>query len=364
MRQARDKTITADAEINTIGAKSMEFSIPISVVMSTYNTEIKMLQQAVESILSQTFREFEFLIIDDGSTDESADYLNSLQDERIRLIRNPVNIGLTKSLNIGLKAAMGKYIARMDSDDIALPQRFEKQYAYMEAHPDVILCGTRVSFFDIDPSLPVGTSQAVSSDMEEYRILMLFRNPGPYHPTAFFRHETLLEHHVMYDESLVYAQDYGMWETISHLGQVYILKDILLYYRRHEKQISIEHKEKQFQCDKEVKRRQLNALLGNVTEEELELHFVHSSTYYPRAVINPEIADWYARLLKANKKKHIYRHRKLKLRIQKVKIRLVYKAVHFMELSKAEKMRLYLRYIPLLYLPAVIVKFHIMDKRG
>ena len=179
----------------------MEFPIPISVVMSTYNTETEMLQQAVESILSQTFREFEFLIIDDGSTNDSVDYLNSLQDERIRMIRNPVNIGITKSLNIGLKEAKGKYIARMDADDISLPTRFEKQYAYMEAHPDVILCGARVTFFDEDPSQPTGDSRVVSSDMEKYRVTMLFFNPAPYHPTAVFRHQRLLEHHVTYDET-------------------------------------------------------------------------------------------------------------------------------------------------------------------
>lgn len=342
----------------------MEFPIPISVVMSTYNTELKMLQQAVESILSQTFREFEFIIIDDGSTDESVDYLNQLQDERIRLIRNPVNIGLTKSLNIGLKAAKGKYIARMDADDISLPQRFEKQYAYMEAHPNVILCGARVASFNKDPSHPVGISPVVSSDMEEYRVLLLFRDPGPYHPTAFFRHRTLLEHHVIYDESLIYAQDYGMWETISHLGQVYVMQDVLLHYRRHEKQISIEHREKQFQCDKEVKRRQLNALLGNVTEEELELHFVHSSPYYPRATISSEVTEWYTRLLKANQEKQIYRQVKLKQRIQKIKIRLVFQTIYEKNLSKTKKLGLILRHIPLPYFPEAIIKFYIWNKFG
>ncbi len=342
----------------------MEFPIPISVVMSTYNTELKMLQQAVESILSQTFREFEFIIIDDGSTDESVDYLNQLQDERIRLIRNPVNIGLTKSLNIGLKAAKGKYIARMDADDISLPQRFEKQYAYMEAHPNVILCGARIASFNKDPSHPVGISPVVSSDMEEYRVLLLFRDPGPYHPTAFFRHQTLLEHHVIYDESLIYAQDYGMWETISHLGQVYVMQDVLLHYRRHEKQISIEHREKQFQCDKEVKRRQLNALLGNVTEEELELHFVHSSPYYPRATISSEVTEWYTRLLKANQEKQIYRQVKLKQRIQKIKIRLVFQTIYEKNLSKTKKLGLILRHIPLPYFPEAIIKFYIWNKFG
>lgn len=342
----------------------MEFPIPISVVMSTKNTEIGMLQQAVESILSQTFRSFEFIIIDDGSTDESVDYLNSLQDERIRLIRNPVNIGLTKSLNIGLKAAKGKYIARMDSDDFSLPQRFEKQYAYMEAHPDVILCGSRVAFFSKDPSQTYGVSRVVSPDMEKYRALLLFYNPGPFHPTAFFRHETLLEHHVTYDENLKYAQDYGMWVTLSHIGKIYVFQDVLVCYRQHNKQISIELNEKQFQCDREITRRQLNALVGNVTEEELDLHLTHYATFYPKAVINSEIEEWYSRLLKANKEKKLYNQRKLKRQIQKTKITMLYRTISGKEMSSAQKLGIMLRHLPLYYFPEAIVKFHIWRKGG
>ena len=334
----------------------MEFSIPISVVMSTHNTEISMLQTAVESILSQTFREFEFIIIDDGSTDASVNYLNSLQDERIRLIRNPENLGLTKSLNIGLKAAKGKYIARMDSDDIALPQRFEKEYAYMEAHPDVVLCGARVSFFSEDPSHPSGTSPVITSDTEEYRVLLLFRNPGPFHPTVFFRHQTLLEHHVLYDESMRYAQDYGMWEAISRLGQIYVMQDVLLCYRQHEKQISSACREQQFQCDRMVKRRLLNALLGSVTEEELDLHFKYSTSYYPLTTISSEAVEWYARLLKANKEKHIYPQRKLKREIKKIKVKLLHQTFDRKDLPKAKKLGMILRHMPLSYYPKAFVK--------
>ncbi len=341
----------------------MEFPIPISVVMPTYNTEPKMLQQAVESILSQTFRAFEFLIIDDCSTNESVDYLNSLQDERIRLIRNPANIGITKSLNVGLQAAKGKYIARMDADDISLPTRFEKQYAYMEAHPDVILCGARVTFFDEDPSQPTGISRAVPSDMEKYRVMMLFRNLGPFHPTAFFRHERLITERVLYDENLVYAQDYGMWTVISHLGQIYVLPDVLLNYRRHEKQISVEHRDKQILCDREIKRRQLNALLGPVTEEELDLH-VSCTSNNPFAVIDPTSERWYARLLHENKEKQIYNQRMLKRQIQKVIIKLVYQTIRVKDLSKSESVRLFLRYIPLSRFPEAIVKFHIWKNGG
>jgi glycosyltransferase involved in cell wall biosynthesis len=339
----------------------MDFSVPISVVMSNYNTEVSMLREAVESILSQTFCDFEFIIIDDGSTDESVDYLRGLPDPRIRLIRNPVNIGLTKSLNIGLKVAKGKYIARMDADDIALPVRFEKQYAYMEAHPDVILCGSRALCFNGDLSHPAGTTRRAPENMEEYRVHLLFRNPGPNHPTAFFRHESLLEHHVLYDESLIYAQDYGMWETISRVGRIYVLPDILLYYRQHEKQISIEHKEKQLECDKAVKRRQIAALLGSVTEEELDRHF---DCAFHKVVMSPEVSDWYRRLLRANKEKRIYNQRELYRRIQKIKIKLVYRTIHTQNLSGVEKTRIICRYIPIIVMPEAVIKFGIWSIDG
>lgn len=125
----------------------MVFAEKISVVMPTYNTEVSILKEAVDSILNQTFGDFEFIIIDDGSTNNSVEYLKSLQDQRVKIIRNDTNIGITKSLNIGLRAAKGKYIARMDSDDIAFPDRFEIQYAFMESHPDVFVCGAKVKHF-------------------------------------------------------------------------------------------------------------------------------------------------------------------------------------------------------------------------
>lgn len=155
--------------------------ISISVVMPTFNTPVEFLEEAVNSILAQTFRDFEFIIIDDCSTDDSRFYLDSLRDERIRLIRNPENLGVTKSLNIGLKAATGKYVARMDSDDISLPTRFEKQFAFMERNPDVVLCGTNIKSFGVYSSV---TNTKVT-DMDYYRIITLFTNPGPSHPTAF-----------------------------------------------------------------------------------------------------------------------------------------------------------------------------------
>ena len=145
-----------------------------------------MVREAVESILHQTYGDFEFIIIDDGSTNNSVDYLNSLKDKRIRLIRNPENVGITKSLNIGLRAAQGRYIARMDGDDVALPNRFQKQVAFMDRHPDVIVCGSACKNIGADSRLI--RVNKTNIDMETYRISALFRNPGPMHPTAFLNH--------------------------------------------------------------------------------------------------------------------------------------------------------------------------------
>ena len=126
--------------------QTKKFPVKISVIMPTYNASVPFLKEAVESILNQSFGEFEFIVIDDGSTDGSWEYLNSIDDKRLKLIHNETNLGITKSLNIGMKTAKGKYIARMDSDDRSMPLRLEKQYEYMEKHPDVILCGTGVEF--------------------------------------------------------------------------------------------------------------------------------------------------------------------------------------------------------------------------
>jgi len=113
----------------------------VTVLMPVYNGE-KYLNEAIDSILGQTFKDFKFLIINDGSTDGTADILKSYKDSRIKVTNNEKNIGLTKSLNKGLKMAKSEYIARMDADDISLPTRLQKQVEFMDSHPKVGVCGT------------------------------------------------------------------------------------------------------------------------------------------------------------------------------------------------------------------------------
>lgn len=313
----------------------------ISVVMPVYNTAVPILSAATESVLNQTFRDFEFIIIDDGSTTEAKEYLDKLTDPRIRLIRNKTNLGITKSLNIGFRAAKGKYIARMDSDDISLPERFEKQLAFMESNPDVIVCGSRTA--EVGKHPPVRKSNI--EDMETYRVRMLFANPGPQHPTAFFDREKLARHHIAYDERLKYAQDYGMWMTVSQYGRVCILPDVLLYRQIHPNQITIAHREEQIACDKMTQRILLMRLLGEVTEEELDFHYFTASGSYRNANISPQVVEWYNRLLRANTQKKIYNQRILKRYIIHLKTYLV-ELTFTKSMSKTEKTMLIFRYLP------------------
>lgn len=316
--------------------------ISISVVMPVYNIEISMLQEAVNSILSQTFQDFEFIIIDDASADNVYRYLKQIKDERIKLIRNSEHLGTTKSLNIGLKEAKGKYIARMDGDDIAFPTRFEKQFNYMERHPDVIICGANIENFG-DRS---GKCIRKITDMENYRIRTVFFNPGPFHPTAFFNREQFQRYQITYDESLVCSQDYGLWVTTSRIGRLYILKDVLLRYRRHSHQVSSEQKEKQFVCAKMIQRRLLLELLGNVTDEELDLHFRYSSGYFKDATINDEILNWYRRLVAANDRVGVYDKKEFRFIVfNGVVKRIIYQSFE-PDMGVTDKIGMFFRYLP------------------
>ena len=304
----------------------MDYTVTVSVLMATYNTEIPMLKEAVDSILNQTFRDFEFLIVDDGSTNGSDAYLKSIADERVRILWNPKNIGVTKSLNIALKEAKGKYVARMDADDLSLPERFAKQVAFMDARPDVILCGTRIAMIDEDGNITQSKAKDPKT-MDEYRVRLLFSNPGPSHPSAMMRHETLQKNGILYDENLTYAQDYGMWETLSRYGTIETIQEALVYRRMHKGQISKARRPVQMQCDKMTQRKLLTALIPDVTDAEADLHYMYSGGYYPNAVITPEITNWYDRLQKANESRKLYNAQILRDRILTIKKNLIRQSI-------------------------------------
>ncbi|WP_051671468.1 glycosyltransferase family 2 protein [Oribacterium sp. P6A1] len=323
----------------------MDYQISISVIMATYNTEISVLKEAVDSILNQTFNDFEFIIIDDGSNNGSYEYLSNIKDNRVSIIKNKINLGITKSLNIGIKKARGKYIARMDADDISLPERLEKEFLYMENHHDVVLCGSRMASVNREGQKIGDLYIPRYKNMKEYHVKLLFKNPGPAHPTVMIRHETLSNNNITYDERLIYAQDYGMWEELSHYGKIHVLKKVLLYRRKHEKQISVEKRDIQIKCDQNTQKKLLSVLLGKVTDEEVIFHYMHSTGYYHDVVITPEVLVWYDRLIQANKSRQIYDQRYLEKNIVNIKKLLIINSFK-PGMSLFEKMKIIFRYLP------------------
>lgn len=211
----------------------------VSVLMPVFNGE-QFLRPAMNSILNQTFTDFEFIIVDDGSTDHSREILNSYTDSRVRLICNESNIGLTDSLNRGLEAASGNYIARMDQDDISLPERLAKQVAFMDSHPEVGACGTWAR--DIDQT---GKIIADRPRLTGERLDCYYWIPSPViHPSTMMRSD--LAGRLRYDNTVGHVEDFDLWLRIVKAGyKLHNLAEYLFLYRVHQKSMSYSILEKQ-----------------------------------------------------------------------------------------------------------------------
>lgn len=236
----------------------------VTVLMSVYNEE-KYLREAIDSILNQTFENFEFLIINDGSTDFSRDIILSYDDPRIRLLDNEKNMGLTRSLNKGLTLAKGEYIARMDADDISTPDRLEKQITYMDTHPEKALLGG--SAIVIDSKGNTMTRWHHPAEPELLRWLLLFDNPF-IHSAAMLRSTVLQKNRLNYDYTLSHAQDYDLWQKICQFSSVANLADVVIYRREHQENISARNSQEQKKTRLMVINRGISELMGSSTGDE------------------------------------------------------------------------------------------------
>lgn len=202
----------------------------VSVVMPVYNGEAY-LADAIASVLGQTFSAFELVVVDDCSTDGTAAILDGLADPRIRRLRNDENRGIVVTLNRGFAAARGRYIARMDADDLCEPERLQRQAAFLDSHPDVLLVGTRVEFIGSDgASLARGIE--LPAEDRAIRLQSCFV-PAFVHPTVMIRAEVLRDRRLEYVDAYRYAEDYELWVRIMALGRVANLPEKLLRYRVH-----------------------------------------------------------------------------------------------------------------------------------
>ncbi len=232
--------------------------------MPVYNAE-KYLKGAIDSILSQTYSDFEFVIVDDCSRDSSVPIIKSYNDSRIVFLENEQNSGVAVTLNRGLAVCRGEYVARMDSDDISRPERFAKQIAFLEAHPDVavVTCGVRT--FCGDKTI----SECGWSNVEPERIKKdLFFSCALAHPTVMMRRD-VINSLGGYAPEYNGLEDYELWCRVIENHKIASVGEVLFEYRVHEGQVSKKPSESVKKAQKELKKRQLEQIGAVLSEKEL-----------------------------------------------------------------------------------------------
>ena len=276
----------------------------ISVLIPAYNAE-RFIAAAIGSVLSQSYTEFELLVFNDGSKDTTGAIIDSFKDPRIKVFHAPENKGHIHHLNLGLQMAQGKYIARMDADDICLKHRFEKQVNFLESYPDVGICGTQTTIINEDDQ--VMDKETLDQADAPLRIKLIF-NTCFSHPSVMIRKSVLDTHGFYYSNAMFPAEDYAFWHLISTKAKLANLPDYLLEYRKHGKQIS---QVKQNLLDEALRKVQVDVvehfLQRSVTSAEADLHrslisgrYVVSMEYILRA------RDWLKGLLAQNRNTHYY----------------------------------------------------------
>jgi glycosyltransferase involved in cell wall biosynthesis len=269
--------------------------------MSVYNGE-RYIEEAIDSILNQTFEDFDFIIIDDCSTDRTVEIIQSYRDSRIRLIQNRENIGQTKSLNVGLKLAKGKYVARMDDDDISLPERLAKQVAYMEINPEIGICGTWIQTV----GKVHGRIWRFPTGPDDIKCRMVFESSLA-HPSVMMRRKITDKTDIYYDPLYKRAQDYELWVRASRLTALANIPEVLLCLRMHTRQQGRHNSE-----EREIFRGSLTLdLLSDLgilpTREEFALHRSISTWQFQGTKDFVEQAEaWLCKLKASNDKTRTY----------------------------------------------------------
>lgn len=235
----------------------------ISVVMPVYNGE-KYINDSIESILAQTFKDFELIIIDDGSDDNTVNLIEHFKDQRIRLLHNSHNF--IHALNKGLDIAQGKYIARMDADDIMNPNRLAVQYKLMEKEKKIIVCASWIRMFgEKNRECPSFRGQI------NHPLIQMLEGNILAHPTVMIRKNFLVKHQLKY-ENYQYAEDFKLWSEIAKKGgEFYIIPDFLLDYRISYNQISTQKKDEQSNTSLRIQSEILEFLIKLPTKEKKQI---------------------------------------------------------------------------------------------
>jgi len=227
--------------------------------MPTYNVA-PWVEEAIHSVLRQTYRDFELLVVDDASTDETLDRVRAIDDPRIRIAAFPNNVGLADNLNRGLDIINTELVARMDGDDIAEPDWLETGINVLDTHPEVGICSFGFQFFDAKTSLV-----RFPEHHEDSKAQMLF---GCTVIVPVFRKSVFTDNHLRYLTETFPAEDYSLWAKAYRMTQVYNVQRTLFHYRTHPTQISTSRREAQIAKSNEVRLKMLQWLNPNFTDEE------------------------------------------------------------------------------------------------
>ena len=273
----------------------------VSVVMPVFNAA-EHLEEAVESILRQTIQGLEFIIIDDGSTDQSSEILDryAAADHRISIIRQP-NQGVAVALNRGLKLARGRYIARMDADDVSLPDRLEQQAGFMERHPEVGLCGTACRLFGDQ----VGVTRP-RTESGEIKAWLIF-GPCMAHPTVMMRSCVVREHELYYDRTFRRAEDYDLWFRFSLHCDLANIAEPLLLYRVSETQLTTARAHEIGEWSSLVCGKALGLIGIEPTDAQMRLHqSIHDGRFARSLEYLDAVEQWLGGIREANDARQAY----------------------------------------------------------
>jgi len=279
----------------------------VTVLMSVFNGQIY-LKEAIDSILNQTYTNFEFVIINDASTDDSEQIIHSYHDKRIKYSKNHINLGLAASLNKGINLSSGEYIARMDADDISINTRLARQVDFLEENPHIVLVG---SWFKI-----IGSGYIVKppTSKEDVKIDILFNNPLA-HPSVMFRKQDFVNQNLYYDETLNTSQDQELWYRVSKELEIANMPQVLLNYRVHDNQVSSAKKEIQRKNRYLIKKKIISDFLGDKLGAKGFAKFISLKADEKYSFFPLSIWIVLLRLYFRNKKKKVYDEAKFNARL-------------------------------------------------
>lgn len=249
----------------------------VTVLMSVYNSE-KYLSLAMESILNQTFKDFEFLIINDGSKDKSLDIIKSYDDPRIRLISRK-NKGLVASLNEGIEKAKGEYIARQDSDDASTLDRLEKEVNFLDSHPNVGLVGSNYVVMDSKSWTPLATTN-VFTKAKDLKLAQITCNQ--YGHGSIMMRAAIARKCKGYNPTVGYVEDYDLWNRISHITDIANIEEPLYLYRKNEEGISQSNMDLQIKQTFAVRDKSFKHFLNHKSEYAFMNHSPSGTEYSRR----------------------------------------------------------------------------------